>query len=72
MRGCGIARRVLELSARQERKGAGGCTLAATHYRKQPGERPRVPAIEGLAPERRVSKYPLIEVSRRKGIRREP
>jgi hypothetical protein len=50
--------RVLELSARQEREGQGDAPWPP-HYRKQPGEQPRV------APSRRrVPKHPLVEIGR--------
>jgi bifunctional non-homologous end joining protein LigD len=50
--------RLLELSARQEADGLGDAPWPP-HYRKQPGEAPRV------APSRRrVSRYPLIEIGR--------
>ncbi|OFW25601.1 MAG: DNA primase [Acidobacteria bacterium RIFCSPLOWO2_02_FULL_65_29] len=49
---------VLELSARQERDGLGDAPWPP-HYRKQPGEAPRV------APSRRrVPRHPLIEIGR--------
>ena len=49
---------VLELSARQAKEGLGDAPWPP-HYRKQPGEAPRV------APSRRrVPKYPLIEIGR--------
>jgi hypothetical protein len=50
--------RLLELSARQEREGQGDAPWPP-HYRKQPGEAPRV------APSRRrTPKHPLIEIGR--------
>jgi DNA ligase D-like protein (predicted polymerase) len=49
---------LLELSARQEREGQGDAPWPP-HYRKQPGEAPRV------APSRRrVPKHPLLEIGR--------
>jgi DNA ligase D-like protein (predicted polymerase) len=48
---------LLELSARQERDGLGDAPWPP-HYRKQPGEAPRV------APSRRASKYPLLSIGR--------
>jgi DNA ligase D-like protein (predicted polymerase) len=51
---------LLELSARQEREGQGDAPWPP-HYRKQPGEPPRVQPSKA-----RASKYPLIEVSRGK------
>src|SRR2546426_5604846 len=53
---------LLELSARQEREGQGDAPWPP-HYRKQPGEPPRVQPSEARA---RAEKYPLIEVSRGK------
>jgi hypothetical protein len=51
---------LLELSARQEKEGLGDAPWPP-HYRKQPGEAPRV------APSRRrVPKYPLIDIGRSK------
>jgi hypothetical protein len=50
--------RVLELSARQEREGQGGAPWPP-HYRKQPGEQPRVTPSR-----RRVPKHPLVEIGR--------
>ena len=50
--------RLLELSAEQERAGEGDAPWPP-HYRKQPGERPRVAPSK-----RRVSKHPLIEIGR--------
>jgi DNA ligase D-like protein (predicted polymerase) len=53
---------LLELSARQEREGLGDAPWPP-HYRKQPGEPPRVQPSKARA---RAEKYPLIEVSRGK------
>ncbi len=53
---------LLELSARQEREGQGDAPWPP-HYRKQPGEPPRVQPSKARA---RAEKYPLIEVSRGK------
>jgi len=50
---------LLELSARQEREGQGDAPWPP-HYRKQPGEPPRVQPSKAKA---RAEKYPLIEVS---------
>src|SRR5437016_7460386 len=50
---------LLELSARQEREGQGDAPWPP-HYRKQPGEPPRVQPSKARA---RAEKYPLIEVS---------
>ena len=55
---------LLELSARQERDGQGDAPWPP-HYRKQPGEPPRVQPSKARTGTR-VSKYPLIEVSRGK------
>src|SRR5438034_444655 len=52
---------LLELSARQEKEGQGDAPWPP-HYRKQPGEPPRVQPSKA----RRVPKFPLIEVSRGK------
>ncbi len=52
--------RLLELSAEQERAGQGDAPWPP-HYRKQPGEQPRVAPSK-----RRVSKHPLIEIGRGK------
>jgi len=52
--------RLLELSAEQERAGQGDAPWPP-HYRKQPGEQPRVAPSK-----RRVSKHPLIEIGRAK------
>ena len=54
---CSIER-LLELSAEQERAGEGDAPWPP-HYRKQPGEQPRVAPSK-----RRVSKHPLIEIGR--------
>src|SRR2546422_5041161 len=51
---------LLELSARQEREGQGDAPWPP-HYRKQPGEPPRVQPSKARA---RAEKYPLIEASR--------
>jgi len=53
--------KLLELSARQEKDGMGDAPWPP-HYRKQPGEPPRVQPSKA----RRVPKFPLIEVSRGK------
>src|SRR2546427_9659989 len=53
---------LLELSARQEREGQGDAPWPP-HYRKPPGEPPRVQPSKARA---RAGKYPLIEVSRGK------
>jgi hypothetical protein len=53
---------LLELSARQEREGQGDAPWPP-HYRKQPGEPPRVQPSKSRA---RAEKYPLIEVSQGK------
>jgi bifunctional non-homologous end joining protein LigD len=58
----GSLERLLELSARQERDGQGDAPWPP-HYRKQPGEPPRVQPSKAKA---RAEKYPLIEVSRGK------
>jgi len=50
---------LLELSARQETEGQGDAPWPP-HYRKQPGEPPRVQPSKSRA---RAEKYPLIEVS---------
>jgi len=50
--------RLLELSARQEKEGLGDAPWPP-HYRKQPGEAPRVAPSK-----RRVPKHPLIEIGR--------
>jgi hypothetical protein len=52
--------RLLELSAEQERSGQGDAPWPP-HYRKQPGEQPRVAPSK-----RRVSTKPLIEIGRAK------
>jgi hypothetical protein len=49
---------LLELSARQEKDGLGDAPWPP-HYRKQPGEAPRVAPSK-----RRVPKHPLIEIGR--------
>jgi bifunctional non-homologous end joining protein LigD len=55
---------LLELSARQERAGQGDAPWPP-HYRKQKGEPPRVqPSKARTAGGSRVSKFPLLEVSR--------
>jgi len=53
---------LLELSERQERQGQGDAPWPP-HYRKQPGEPPRVQPSKARA---RAEKYPLIEVSQGK------
>ena len=53
---------LLEMSARQEREGQGDAPWPP-HYRKQPGEPPRVQPSKSRM---RAEKYPLIEVSRGK------
>ncbi|MGH7521849.1 MAG: non-homologous end-joining DNA ligase [Gemmatimonadales bacterium] len=53
---------LLELSARHEREGLGDAPWPP-HYRKQPGEPPRVQPSKARA---RAEKYPLIEISRGK------
>ena len=58
----GSLERLLELSARQEKEGQGDAPWPP-HYRKQPGEPPRVQPSKSKA---RAEKYPLIEVSRGK------
>ena len=50
---------LLDLSARQEKEGQGDAPWPP-HYRKQPGEPPRVQPSKSRA---RAEKYPLIEVS---------
>ena len=50
---------LLDLSARQEKEGQGDAPWPP-HYRKQPGEPPRVQPSKAKA---RAEKYPLIEVS---------
>src|SRR5438270_1363204 len=55
---------LLELSARQEKEGQGDAPWPP-HYRKQPGEPPRVQPSKARTGTR-SSKYPLIEVSRGK------
>jgi hypothetical protein len=54
---------LLELSARDEREGQGDAPWPP-HYKKQKGEPPRVQPSKARAS--RVSKFPLIEVSRGK------
>jgi len=57
-RHAGSIEALLELSVRQEKEGLGDAPWPP-HYRKQPGEAPRV------APSRRrVSKFPLLEIGR--------
>src|SRR3989441_10513043 len=53
---------LLELAAREEKEGQGDARWPP-HYRKQPGEPPRVQPSKSRA---RAQKYPLIEVSRGK------
>jgi DNA ligase D-like protein (predicted polymerase) len=55
---------LLELSARQQKEGQGDAPWPP-HYRKQPGEPPRVRPSKARTGGR-VSKFPLIEVSRGK------
>jgi len=52
--------KLLELSARQEKEGQGDAPWPP-HYRKQPGEPPRVQPSKSRV---RAEKYPLIEVSK--------
>jgi bifunctional non-homologous end joining protein LigD len=59
----GSLQQLLELSARQEKEGQGDAPWPP-HYRKQPGEPPRVQPSKARTG--RVSKFPLIEVSRGK------
>jgi DNA ligase D-like protein (predicted polymerase) len=57
---------LLELSARQEKDGLGDAPWPP-HYRKQPGEAPRVAPSKRRSPaasSRRVSKHPLVEIGR--------
>jgi hypothetical protein len=54
---------LLELSARQEREGEGDAPWPP-HYRKQPGEPPRVQPSKARGGGAREPKFPLIEVSR--------
>ena len=61
----GSLERLLELSARQEKEGQGDAPWPP-HYRKQPGEPPRVQPSKARGGGARVSKFPLIEVSRGK------
>ena len=58
----GSLERLLDLSARQEKEGMGDAPWPP-HYRKQPGEPPRVQPSKARV---RAEKYPLIEVSRGK------
>ena len=58
----GSLEKLLELSARQEREGQGDAPWPP-HYRKQPGEPPRVQPSKSRL---RAEKYPLIEVSKGK------
>ena len=58
----GSLEQLLELSARQEREGQGDAPWPP-HYRKQPGEPPRVQPSKSRL---RAAKYPLIEVSKGK------
>jgi bifunctional non-homologous end joining protein LigD len=58
-RHAGSLDKLLELSARQEREGQGDAPWPP-HYRKQPGEPPRVQPSKSRL---RAEKYPLIEVS---------
>ena len=58
----GSLEQLLELSARQEREGQGDAPWPP-HYRKQPGEPPRVQPSKSRL---RAEKYPLIEVSKGK------
>src|SRR5256885_1328875 len=53
---------LLEMSARQEREGQGDAPWPP-HYRKEPGEPPRVQPAKSRM---RAEKYPLIDVSRGK------
>jgi bifunctional non-homologous end joining protein LigD len=55
----GSLEQLLDLSARQEREGLGDAPWPP-HYRKRPGEPPRVQPSKSRA---RAEKYPLIEVS---------
>src|SRR5207249_3433385 len=57
--GAGSLDGLLELSARQEQEGQGDAPWPP-HYRKQPGEPPRVQPSKARV---RAEKYPLIEVS---------
>ncbi len=61
-RHAGSLEKLLELSARQEREGQGDAPWPP-HYRKQPGEPPRVQPSKSRV---RAEKYPLIEVSKGK------
>ena len=58
-RHAGSLEQLLELSARQEREGQGDAPWPP-HYRKQPGEPPRVQPSKSKL---RAEKFPLIEVS---------
>src|SRR5215510_5525422 len=58
----GSLEQLLELSARQEQEGQGDAPWPP-HYRKQPGEPPRVQPSKSRL---RAEKYPLIEVSKGK------
>jgi len=58
----GSLEKLLELSARQEKEGQGDAPWPP-HYRKQPGEPPRVQPSKSRL---RAEKYPLIEVSKGK------
>jgi bifunctional non-homologous end joining protein LigD len=58
----GSLEKLLDLSARQQREGQGDAPWPP-HYRKQPGEPPRVQPSKARA---RAETYPLIEVSRGK------
>ncbi|MGE5801368.1 MAG: non-homologous end-joining DNA ligase [Gemmatimonadota bacterium] len=58
----GSLEKLLDVSARQEREGQGDAPWPP-HYRKQPGEPPRVQPSKSRL---RAEKYPLIEVSRGK------
>jgi DNA ligase D-like protein (predicted polymerase) len=59
----GSLERLLELSARHEKEGQGDAPWPP-HYRKQPGEPPRVQPSKARG--MRASKFPLLEVSRGK------
>ena len=59
----GSLEKLLELSERQEKQGMGDAPWPP-HYRKQPGEPPRVQPSKARG--MRTSKFPLIEVSRGK------
>jgi len=62
----GSLEQLLELSVRQEKEGMGDAPWPP-HYRKQPGEPPRVQPSKARGV--RVPKFPLIEVSRGKDKR---